>query len=159
MIAQGVNAGTAVVFGAPVHGVDFPHGPVYIDKGISGDAYKVHFMLLGVNAADHDGVGVAVTVVVAHEKNGINAVLPLGVKGQAGILLPGLFALSGGNGLRRRRHRLQIRGAFPEHVKAEQPDKHHSQHADKGENDSETAFFPVFHSFASHFTKIILILR
>ena len=133
--AQGIDAVAAVVFAAPVHAVQLSVVPLHVDDGIPGDADKIQLVAHRVQLAHHDGVGVAGAVVVAGQQDGVNAVLALGVKGAALVVL-GLDPCGAGPGAGRRLGRLRRQGRrpLPEPVgpRCQSRRQHHSTQGDPG---------------------------
>ena len=74
---QPVDGHAAGIGGAGVDGVDLSHVPIQVDKGVPGNAHKVHGMIHRVKPAHDNGVGVAVAVVIAHQQDGIAVLLPV----------------------------------------------------------------------------------
>ena len=84
---QGVDAA-----GAGVDGVDLLDVPPLVNHGVPWDGHDAHVLLLGVVGDHHEGVGVAVVHVRAHQEEGVHALPPVAGDGGhvAGVAVIGV---------------------------------------------------------------------
>ena len=135
---QPVDGHTAGVGSPGVDRVDLSHVPVQIDKGVPGDAHKVHGMVHGIQAAHNDGIGVAVSIVIAHQQDGIAVLLPVGADG----LNFAVRILFNGYGLGCLR--LHVRSLFPQHIYAVQGNAGNGKDPKQRKKGAEKQAFIVF---------------